>query len=387
MQTKSPYILWLPSWYPSKVDPFNGDFTQRQAKSVALFKKVIVFFLIQDESIKQKRVEIEKSVNGNLIEYKVYYPLKNSLSKISKVANYFRFLALHFIQIRKQYGLPGLIHVNVVGKSALLALILKRVNNIPYLITENWTGYYSSDPGGLHSKGFIMRNFYKKVFNNSALFIPVSDDLGKQIQKRYPAINYQVVPNAVDTSIFKNVNHREKNSITRIIHVSTLGYQKNIKGLIVVIKELIRKRNDFELMLIGPFSHALKQEIECDQILTNRVKLTGSVSYEEVGNYMKASDFLVMFSRYENLPCVILEALCCGLPVVSTGVGGIPEIINNTNGIIVNSEDDAALFKALEDMLDHLDRYDRKQISRNATEKYNYKSVGLAINKIYEMYM
>src|SRR5690606_39701111 len=123
MQTKSSYILWLPSWYPSKVDPFNGDFTQRQAKSVALFKKVIVIFLIQDESIKQKRVEIEKSVNGNLIEYSFYYPLKNNLFKFSKVAKYFWFLTIHFVQIRKQYGLPGLVHVNVIGKSALLALI------------------------------------------------------------------------------------------------------------------------------------------------------------------------------------------------------------------------------------------------------------------------
>lgn len=386
MQIKTPYILWLPSWYPSEVDPYNGDFTQRQAKSVALFKKVIVIFLIQDGNLKQRKIEIEKSVEGNLIEHRVYYPVKNHSPKILKVAKYFWLLTVLFIQIKKQYGLPHLVHINVIGKSALLALILKKIRNIPYFVTENWTGYYSADPGGLHSKGSLMQEFYKTIFKNSSLFIPVSIDLGKRVQQIYPGINYQVVPNVVDTSIFENIMPIENKSIKRIVHVSTLGYQKNIEGLITVIKDLAEQRNDFELMLVGPYSPALKKQFEGDQILAKKVKLTGNVSYEEVGNYMKVSDFLVMFSRYENLPCVILEALCCGLPVISTGVGGIPEIINKSNGIIIDSEDENALLNALKYMLDHLARYDRKQIADNANEKYNYKSVGQAINKIYEEY-
>lgn len=387
MQANSPYILWLPSWYPSKVDPYNGDFTQRQARSIALFRKVIVIFLIHDENIKQKRIEIENSIEGNLIEYRVYYPLKIKSLKILKIAKYFWLLTLLFFQIKKQYGFPKLVHVNVIGKSALLAIILKKLKNISYLITENWTGYYSADPGGLHSKGVIMRNFYKKVFENSSLFIPVTNDLGKEVQQKYPAINYQIVPNAVDTSIFRNIYRKTNNSVKRIIHVSTLNYQKNIEGLLAVIKNLAKERKDFELVLVGPYSHDLKKQIVNEEILVNKVKLIGSVSYDEVGNYMKDSDFLVMFSRYENLPCVILEALCCGLPVISTGVGGISEIINNSNGILIESEDKTALSNALEYMLDHLTQYDRKHIADNATKKYNYKSVGQAINKIYELYL
>lgn len=386
MQIKSPYILWLPSWYPSKVDPYNGDFTQRQAKSIALFRRVIVIFLIQDKEIKHWKMEVEKSEEGNLIEYRVYYPVKSGSIKVIKIAKYFWLLTSLFFQIKKQYGLPQLVHVNVIGKSALLAVILKKIKNIPYLVTENWTGYYAADPGGLHSKGSIMRKFYKTIFKHSSLFIPVSNDLGKKVQQMYPGINYQIVPNAVDTSIFRNINYKENNSIKRIIHVSSLGYQKNIDGLIAVIKELAKQRNDFELMLVGPYSEGLKKQIENDNILSEKIKLTGNVFYEEVGNFMKHSDFLVMFSRYENLPCVILEALCCGLPVISTSVGGIPEIIDKSNGIIIESENENELIAALNLMLDNLYQYDREQIAVSANEKYNYKAVGQAINKIYEMY-
>ena len=137
MQIKPPYILWLPSWYPSEVDPYNGDFTQRQAKSISLFKKIIVIFLIQDENLKQRKFEIEKSVEGNLIEHRVYYPGKNNSPKILRVAKYFWLLTVLFIQIKNQYGLPRLVHINVIGKSALLALIFKKIKNIAYIITEH----------------------------------------------------------------------------------------------------------------------------------------------------------------------------------------------------------------------------------------------------------
>lgn len=387
MKNKSPYILWLPSWYPSKVDLYNGDFTQRQAKSVALFRKIIVLFLIHAPDLKNHKIEIEKSEDGNLIEWRVYYPKKYNSPKIINVAKYFWFLIGSYFHIIKQYGLPQLIHVNVIGKSAFLALILKKIKSIPYLITENWTGYYSADPGGLHTKGYFMKWYYNSIFKNTSLFIPVSNDLGKQVQKMYPEIKYEIVPNTVDTSLFNNVKFKDTTSIKRIIHVSTLGYQKNIEGLIAVIKPLAMQRNDFELILIGPYSPKVKKEIDEDDILMKRVKLTGNISYAEVGNYMKDSDFLVMFSRYENLPCVILEALCSGLPVISTNVGGIPEIINRANGILIDSENNNELKIALEYMLDNLPQYNRNEIAQSAIEKYNYKTIGQSINKIYEKYL
>jgi glycosyltransferase involved in cell wall biosynthesis len=387
MKNKSPYILWLPSWYPSKVDLYNGDFTQRQAKSVALFRKIIVLFLIHAPDLKNHKIEIEKSEDGNLIEWRVYYPKKYNSPKIINVAKYFWFLIGSYFHIIKQYGLPQLIHVNVIGKSAFLALILKKIKSIPYLITENWTGYYSTDPGGLHTKGYFMKWYYNSIFKNTSLFIPVSNDLGKQVQKMYPEIKYEIVPNTVDTSLFNNVKFKDTTSIKRIIHVSTLGYQKNIEGLIAVIKPLAMQRNDFELILIGPYSPKVKKEIDEDDILMKRVKLTGNISYAEVGNYMKDSDFLVMFSRYENLPCIILEALCSGLPVISTNVGGIPEIINRANGILIDSENNNELKIALEYMLDNLPQYNRNEIAESAIEKYNYKTIGQSINKIYEKYL
>ena len=95
------------------------------------------------------------------------------------------------------------------------------------------------------------------------------------------------------------------------------------------------------------------------------------------------ANFKKLFSRFENLPCVILEALCCGLPVISTSVGGIAEVINETNGILVTCEDTDELVLAMQNLIDNRNVYDRRTIAENATLLFNYKTVGKEIVSSY----
>ena len=66
---------------------------------------------------------------------------------------------------------------------------------------------------------------------------------------------------------------------------------------------------------------------------------------------MQLADTLVLFSRYENLPCVIAEALCSGLPVVSNRIAGIPEMLDETNGIMLDADNEEQLQLALRQIL------------------------------------
>jgi glycosyltransferase involved in cell wall biosynthesis len=105
------------------------------------------------------------------------------------------------------------------------------------------------------------------------------------------------------------------------------------------------------------------------------VVFTGLISYAEVASYLRKADALIMFSRYENLPCVILEALCCGVPVVASDVGGIREVINKENGILIHSENENELIEAMNYMLDNLEKYNKENIASSASEKFNYQTV------------
>jgi glycosyltransferase involved in cell wall biosynthesis len=90
-----------------------------------------------------------------------------------------------------------------------------------------------------------------------------------------------------------------------------------------------------------------------------------------------------MFSFYENMPCAILEALCSGLPVIATEVGGIPEIIRKENGILINVGKETELLDAMKEMIRTYHIYDRRQISREATEQFSYEVIGKKIVDIY----
>jgi glycosyltransferase involved in cell wall biosynthesis len=92
-----------------------------------------------------------------------------------------------------------------------------------------------------------------------------------------------------------------------------------------------------------------------------------------------------MFSRVENLPCVILEALSCGLPVISSDVGGIREWINDTNGVLVKPDDGAALLNALVSMLDNYSKYDRQSLHQFAVDHFSQDVIAKQFHDIYNI--
>jgi glycosyltransferase involved in cell wall biosynthesis len=90
---------------------------------------------------------------------------------------------------------------------------------------------------------------------------------------------------------------------------------------------------------------------------------------------MQAADIFILFSNHENFPCVVIEALCCGLPVVSSNAGGINEAVNEKNGLLVNTENVEALTQALLQTAMHINKYSRQKIASDATALYNKKII------------
>jgi glycosyltransferase involved in cell wall biosynthesis len=79
-----------------------------------------------------------------------------------------------------------------------------------------------------------------------------------------------------------------------------------------------------------------------------------------------------------------LESLCCGLPVICSRVGGLPEVIDDKNGILVEKDNVQALAAAMIQMMESYATYDRKQISENASTLFNYDVVGKQYEAIYK---
>ena len=99
---------------------------------------------------------------------------------------------------------------------------------------------------------------------------------------------------------------------------------------------------------------------------------------------MKNADLMIMFSNYENLPVVILESYACGVPVISTDVGGIREHLNENLGRLVNPGDEVAFFKAIDHALDNLDEYDKSKLRDYAEKHFSNEVIGVQLYEVYK---
>ena len=140
----------------------------------------------------------------------------------------------------------------------------------------------------------------------------------------------------------------------------------------------------YQAVLIGDGMdfEAMKQRAASLQ-LKDRVTFTGMLQGQELVDVLASGDFLVLSSNYENMPVVILEAFACGLPVVSTNVGGISEIVNESNGLLVPPHDAEKLADAMQKMLESYQNYDANTLRDSIIKKFSNEAVGKLLNSLY----
>jgi colanic acid/amylovoran biosynthesis glycosyltransferase len=139
----------------------------------------------------------------------------------------------------------------------------------------------------------------------------------------------------------------------RLVCVARLGEQKGHLILIAAARRLREAGIDFEIVLIGDGS--MRPQIE-EAIrkagLERQITITGWISGERVKAEIIAARALILPSFAENLPVVIMEAMACARPVISTYVAGIPElVIPGQTGWLVPASDDVALAEAMREVL------------------------------------
>jgi len=380
------HSLFLSAWYPNRDDAMSGLFVRKHAEAVSRYCKVTVLYVHADEQISKREIRYEQY---NLVdEVFIYYPSGRGF--LRKIIKPLQFAAAYIVGISKvfaRYGRPDIVHVNVLTRTALPALYLKLFNTIPYVVTEHWTRYLPSRDS---YRGLIRKMITKWVVVNASAVMPVSLDLQRAMEKHgLKSRYYQVVNNVVEDHFFekKETENYSHQKYFHLIHISCFDdEQKNISGILRVMAELMSKRNDFQLTLAGAgkdFQKLMELALKLG-IRSNRLIFTGQLTPSEVSKLLKESDILVMFSNHENAPVVISESLACGKPVVTTNVGGIPEMVNDSNGILLQAGDEKALYDAINRMIDNLDNYSSELIQENAHKQYSYDDVGSMIYTIYK---
>ena len=370
-------VLWLASWYPDEYEPTNGDFVQRHAKAVSQLMRIDVIHVVQAGRKFNRLNKVIINNDGNLHEAIHYFTYKKSnidwLDKILYNKTYWRYYKNVVDEYIKQKGKPDLLHVHVPFKAGIIAMAFSRRLKIPFIVSEHSSLYLNEAKDNFYSRDFYFRFYTERTFKKAALVTNVSAAIGKVLKQMFNLRDVRIIPNVVDTNYFY-FKPKEKNKTFRWLHVSTMHPLKNVDKIIEVFNKVSTEKNNWELIICGPINKECEQLVEKLNLQT-KIKFTGEISYENVAKQMQQADAFVLFSKHENFPCVIVEALCCGLPVAASHVGGIAEAVNETNGILVEANNTDALQNAILSMMDNANIYNPKQIAAEASSKYNYQTI------------
>jgi colanic acid/amylovoran biosynthesis glycosyltransferase len=205
---------------------------------------------------------------------------------------------------------------------------------------------------------FAPRDFeisIEKLIGAASAVVSVSDFAVRFLQERYPAGAAKMfrVYNGIDVNAFAAATFETKR--VSIVSVGRLIEKKGFPDLIAACAELRRREIDFNCTIIGdgPLESQLKEQIAASG-LASSVQLTGPLPQSAIARQFAEARVFALPCKSErdggkdNLPTVIMEAMAAGLPVVSTPIAGVPEMVQeNVTGILVPPGDVTALADAL----------------------------------------
>lgn len=253
--------------------------------------------------------------------------------------------------------------------AGLIAKHFSEKLKIPYIIT-----CHGSD---VNFKMSLTPQLYVDTFEQAAKVIFVSNAiLNKAKSYGYSGKNAVIIPNGVDIDLFKML---DKEKIKQELHFTrkVVGFVGNLLPVkradkLPEIFEEINQNFETDFLIIGEGRLKNKIEKNCRKKNLN-ITFTGKLPHEKISYYLNAMDVLILPSRNEGFPCVVLEAQACGVPVIGSNNGGIPEAIGE-GGIVVNEGENfekrfaEGVIKILKNPID-------KNFLRNRATEYSWNNI------------
>lgn len=234
------------------------------------------------------------------------------------------------------------IHAHYATHPALKAWIIHKLTGIPYSVT-----IHSHDIYDCHA-------MLEQKLKNAAFLAPISQYnirylenlLGEWIRNKCHVIHCGIDPSRYTA----NPKGIQNENLLKIIQIGTLHWKKGQTYLIQAMAALRDRGVPFRLSIIGEGDERqnIEKEIRTHE-LSAQVKMLGAKTQSEVAQLLREADCYIQSSVSEGIPVAIMEAMACELPVVSTNITGIPELVlDGTTGFLVEPKDTLGMADALE---------------------------------------
>lgn len=319
----------------------------------ALFCKKVIYV----PHVKQDVKDVFKLIGINL-KYFLFHPLKymiglTNVLRVEPVKSIYDFIRAVYISDKIKKLNVNHIHAQFAHNPTAVAYFINLLTNKQYSFTCHAVDIFVN-------KNF---KFFEEKLKRAKFAVTISNyniEYIKNRLKEKTLINkLNLVRCGIDYNEFKPLKNKPENTIPQILSVGRLVEKKGFQYLIEALNVLANRGLSFKCDIIGdgPLFGKINKQIK-QYNLQGKVNLSGAVDSEKVKEYLSKADLFVLpciktsNGDMDGIPVALMEAMAFEVPVISTNISGIPElIINGYNGVIVEEKNHVELADAIQSLL------------------------------------
>jgi glycosyltransferase involved in cell wall biosynthesis len=242
----------------------------------------------------------------------------------------------------------------------------------------------------LNYRGGEAEAFLKKWGFVAVPLIKTADEIAvpsmflKEIIEKATGVTVTILPNLIDMEFFR---YRERAELKPFIVVSRqLEPRYNIECALKAFNIIKKNYPESRLMIAGAGSQETRlKKLQTEMLLTD-VYFLGALSHSELSRVYDRCDIMINPTNADNFPNSVLEAFACGIPVVTTRVGGIPYMVTQgETGVMVDADDHEGIARGVSTLLQNPDIARSLSINgRRVADEYGWEKIKQTVLNLYK---
>jgi len=221
-----------------------------------------------------------------------------------------------------------LIHAYFTIPAGLSGVWLKKQTHLPLIVSPHGSDVPHHNPEKFNLPIRLLTPIIKHVWKNADRVVTVSDGLRQTAWRTATNIPIDVIHNGIDTHHFTPPNIPPKNKIPQLIAVGRLVKLKGLHHLLEALAQVKQQNHAFHLKIAGDGPEKADLQKRSEHLgLKDSVTFLGHMPYENLPHLYQQSDLFILPSLAESFGQVFAEAMACGLPIIGSTTGGIPEVV------------------------------------------------------------